>query len=187
MNALFKNWRSFQDSYLQYLSAFLLVSLTLLAILEVIRRYGFGVSFEWQQDAVTYGILSGIFLFFGITQTRNAHLRVTVILMLIRDNFGTTGQIISTLLVILGQFIGIILCGYVILYSIDVVSLMISQDRKTESLVFPLWPFFVTFLTGIGFLGISFFFQLWHETQILFGNSGLEGIEDDAEDSGPIL
>ena len=187
MNTLFKNWRSFQESYLQYLSAFLLVSLTLLAILEVIRRYGFGVSFEWQQDAVTYGILSGIFLFFGITQTRNAHLRVTVILMLIRDNFGTFGQIFSTGLTILGQLIGIVLCGYLILYSIDVVALMISQDRKTESLVFPLWPFFVTFLIGIGFLGISFFFQLWHEIQLLFGKSGLVDAEDYSEDSGPIL
>ena len=120
MNALFKNWRSFQDFYLQYLSAFL-PSLTLLAIVRGYPPDMASVSFfEWQQDAVTYGILSGIFLFFGITQTRNAHLRVTVILMLIRDNFGTAGQIISTLLVILGQFIGIILCGYVILYSIDV-------------------------------------------------------------------
>ena len=187
MNKLFNYWRSFQDSYLQYLSAFLLVGLTLLAIVEVFRRYGFGVSFEWQQDAVTYGILSGIFLFFGITQTRNAHLRVTVLLMLIRDKFGTLGHIISAVFTILGQFVGVVLCGYVILYSVDAVSLMISQDRKTESLVFPLWPFFVTFLTGIGFLGISFFFQLWHEVQILFGRSGLQGITEDSEDTGPIL
>ena len=187
MNTLFKNWQSFQESYLQYFSAFLLVSLTLLAILEVIRRYGFGVSFEWQQDAVTYGILSGIFLFFGITQTRNAHLRVTVILMLIRDNFGTKGHLIAAFFAIFGQLIGVILCGYVILYSVDVVSLMISQDRKTESLVFPLWPFFVTFLTGISFLGISFFFQLWHEIQVMFGKPGLAGITNDYEDDGPIL
>ena len=64
MNTLFAAWRTFQDSFLQYVSGALLLGLTLLAVLEVIRRYGFGVSFEWQQDAVTYGILSGIFLFF---------------------------------------------------------------------------------------------------------------------------
>ena len=63
MNTLFAAWRTFQDSFLQYVSGALLLGLTLLAVLEVIRRYGFGVSFEWQQDAVTYGILSGIFLF----------------------------------------------------------------------------------------------------------------------------
>ena len=65
MNSLYNSWRSFQNNFLQYLSALLLVSLTLLALVEVIRRYILGVSFEWQQDLVTFGILSGIFLFFG--------------------------------------------------------------------------------------------------------------------------
>ena len=80
MNSLYNYWRSFQDNFLQYLSAILLVGLTLLALLEVVRRYVFGVSFEWQQDLVTFGILSGIFLFFGITQARKAHLRVSALL-----------------------------------------------------------------------------------------------------------
>ena len=66
MNSLYNSWRSFQDNFLQYLSAILLVGLTLLALLEVARRYLLGVSFEWQQDLVTFGILSGIFLFFAI-------------------------------------------------------------------------------------------------------------------------
>ena len=62
MNSLYNYWRSFQNNLLQYLSALLLVGLTLLALVEVIRRYILGVSFEWQQDLVTFGILSGIFL-----------------------------------------------------------------------------------------------------------------------------
>ena len=33
-------------------------------------------SFEWQQDAVTLFILSGVFLYFGISQRRGAHLNV---------------------------------------------------------------------------------------------------------------
>ena len=35
-----------------------------------------GQSFEWQQDAVTLFILSGVFLYFGISQRRGAHLNV---------------------------------------------------------------------------------------------------------------
>ena len=85
MNKLYDLWRLFQDNFLQYLSAILLLSLTLLAILEVVRRYVLGVSFEWQQDLVTFGILSGIFLFFGITQARRAHLRVSALLLLLRE------------------------------------------------------------------------------------------------------
>ena len=76
MNKLYETWRLFQDNFLQYLSAILLLALTLLAIAEVVRRYILGVSFEWQQDLVTFGIFSGIFLFFGISQARRANLRV---------------------------------------------------------------------------------------------------------------
>ena len=103
MNRLFAAWRTFQDSFLQYVSGALLLVLTLLAVLEVIRRYGFGVSFEWQQDAVTYGILSGIFLFFGITQTRKAHLRVTVLLLVLRERCGRWGTALATAFDIFGR------------------------------------------------------------------------------------
>ena len=56
MNKLYETWRLFQDNFLQYLSAILLLALTLLAIAEVVRRYILGVSFEWQQDLVTFGL-----------------------------------------------------------------------------------------------------------------------------------
>ena len=46
MNKLYETWRLFQDNFLQYLSAILLLALTLLAITEVVRRYILGVSFE---------------------------------------------------------------------------------------------------------------------------------------------
>ena len=51
MNRLYFAWRTFQERFVQYVAAALLLALTLLAGLEVIRRYVFGVSFEWQQDA----------------------------------------------------------------------------------------------------------------------------------------
>jgi len=71
-------WRGFQDRFLGPAAALLFVGSTLLALLEVVRRYAFGQSFEWQQDAVTYFILSGVFLYFGISQRRDAHLAVTL-------------------------------------------------------------------------------------------------------------
>ena len=183
MNTLFAAWRTFQDSFLQYVSGALLLGLTLLAVLEVIRRYGFGVSFEWQQDAVTYGILSGIFLFFGITQTRKAHLRVTVLLLVLRERCGRWGIALATAFEIFGRVVAVALCTYLVWRGVEVVELMISQKRTTESLVFPLWPFFSIFLTGIAFLAISFLFQLWHDIQVLCGNEGLvhelESNEDD--------
>jgi len=72
-------WRGFQERLLAPVAAVLFVGSTLLALLEVGRRYVFGYSFEWQQDAVTYFVLSGVFLYFSISQRREAHLTVTLI------------------------------------------------------------------------------------------------------------
>ena len=79
MERAYALWRAFQDRFLAYAGAVLFVGATLLALLEVGRRYVLGLSFEWQQDAVTFFILSGVFLYFSISQRRNAHLTVTLI------------------------------------------------------------------------------------------------------------
>jgi hypothetical protein len=60
-------------------TAVVLLACTLLALLEVARRYLLGQSFEWQQDAVTLFILSAVFLYFGISQRRDAHLNVNLL------------------------------------------------------------------------------------------------------------
>jgi len=174
MNRLYAAWRTLQERILQYLCGALLLSLTLLALLEVVRRYVFGVSFPWQQDAVTFGILSGVFLFFAITQSRRAHLRVSAVLLLLRSKGGRTGAWIASLLEIGGAAIGLAFCAWLVWHGVDVLDLMHLQQRKTESLVFLLWPFFVAFLAGMAFLGISFAFQLYHEICVALGGKGLE-------------
>ena len=173
MNKLYNGWRTFQEAFVQYIAAALLLGLTLLAGLEVIRRYVFGVSFEWQQDAVTYGILAGVFLFFGITQSRRAHLRVTVVLLMLREKGGRCGRTVASVLEIFSAGVGIAFCVWLVWWGMEVADLMILQQRKTESLVFLLWPFFAVFLTGIAFLAISFWFQLYHEILLLLGKEGL--------------
>jgi len=72
-------WRAFQDKILARAAALVLLGCTLLALLEVVRRYGLGQSFEWQQDAVTLFILAAVFLYFGISQRHGAHLNVNLL------------------------------------------------------------------------------------------------------------
>src|SRR5918996_175733 len=84
MERAYAVWRAFQDKLLAHAAALLLLGCTLLALLEVVRRYVFGFSYEWQQDAVTFFILSGVFLYFGISQRHNEHLNVVVLLELLQ-------------------------------------------------------------------------------------------------------
>jgi TRAP-type C4-dicarboxylate transport system permease small subunit len=187
MNRLYGWWRAFQEGFLQYISAAVLLALTLLAVVEVVRRYVFGVSFEWQQDAVTFGILAGVFLFFSITQSRRAHLRVTVLLLLLREKCGKAGRIIAGIFEILGAAIGIAFCAWLAWRGIDAIKLLILQQRKTESLYFLLWPFFAIFLTSMGFLAVSFTFQLYHEFCTLLGKEGLKDKYDIKSESESLL
>lgn len=187
MNRLYYAWRTFQERFVQYVAAALLLALTLLAGLEVIRRYIFGVSFEWQQDAVTFGILAGVYLFFAITQSRGAHLRVTIVLILLRDRAGRWGRILAGLFELLGAAVGLAFCAWLVWRGVEVADLMILQERKTESLAFLLWHFFVVFLLGMAFLAVSYAFQLYHHTCALLGGDGLvEGYETHT-DEGSLL
>ena len=64
---------------------------------------------------------------------------------------------------------------------------MILQQRKTESLVFLLWPFFAVFLTSMAFLALSFAFQLYHELCVLLGKRGLVDKYETESESGSLL
>lgn len=173
MEKAYLAWRIFQERFLKHVAALCLLGPTLLAIVEVVRRYGFGVSFSWQQDAVTYIILSGVFLYFAIAQSRKAHLRVTVFLILLRNKGGRGGAVVAGGLEVLGAAVGLLFCGYLVWRGLEAAQLMVSQNRMTESLVFPLWFFFIIFLIGMGLMVVSFFFQLYQEIQALRGKEVL--------------
>ena len=79
MEKAYAAWRAFQDRLLAPAAALILLGCTLLALVEVVRRYVFGWSYEWQQDAVTFFTLSGVFLYFSVAQRGGHHLAVTLV------------------------------------------------------------------------------------------------------------
>jgi TRAP-type C4-dicarboxylate transport system permease small subunit len=187
VNRLYYAWRTFQERFVQYIAAALLLVLTLLAGLEVIRRYVFGVSFEWQQDAVTFGILAGVYLFFAVTQSRGAHLRVTIVLILLREKAGRWGRVLAGVFEIFGAAVGLAFCAWLVWWGLEVADLMILQERKTESLAFLLWHFFAVFLLGMAFLAVSYAFQLYHHICTMMGGAGLEERYQSHTDEGSLL
>lgn len=169
MRRAYLAWRAFEERFLQYAAAILLLGPTLLAIVEVVRRYGFGVSFPWRQDAVTYGILAAIFLFFGITQSRGLHLRVTLLPSLLRAKGGRTGRAAAEVVEAAVAAVGLLFCAFVAWHGVPVALRMIETGRMTQSQIIPLWPFFIVFLVGMGFMAVSFFFRLYAQIQSMRG------------------
>jgi TRAP-type C4-dicarboxylate transport system permease small subunit len=165
-------WRAFQDRCLAPVAALILLGCTLLALLEVVRRYVFGVSYEWQQDAVTYFLLTAVFLYFGISQRKGTHLIVDVFLHALRTAGPRARRVVeyievAALLVAFVFMLGVVWWGF------DEVIEVQRDAPRTESLEFPLAPFLWALLFGFACMAVSLFFQSWRGVQKLRGRTVL--------------
>jgi TRAP-type C4-dicarboxylate transport system permease small subunit len=175
-------WRAFQDRFLARAAALLLLGCTLLALLEIFRRYLLGLSFEWQQDAVTFFTLSGVFLYFGISQRHGAHLSVTV-LPEVLDVLGPRARRAAEVVRLVALVVACLFMLAVVWWGIPEVRESAHYESRTESLAFPMWPFLAVLLAGFAFMAVSMLFQIYRQIQKLRGRSVLE--EPPEQDEAP--
>lgn len=182
MEKAYAFWRAFQDKILARVAGLLLVGCTLLALLEVGRRYALGVSFEWQQDAVTFFMLSGIYLYFSVAQRKNSHLAVTVVPELCAvagPGAKRAGEFVKAVALAFSM----VFLALVFWWGIPEVEDAIKYESRTESLGFSMWPFLLALLLGFGFMAVTQVFQLWFSIQKLLGRPVPE-FPEDAEEGG---
>jgi TRAP-type C4-dicarboxylate transport system permease small subunit len=164
----FAAWRSFQDRVLAPAAALLLLGCTLLALLEVGRRYLLGLSFEWQQDAVTYFILSGVFLYFSVSQRKDAHLQVTLVPELL-NIFGPRAKLAAVLVKLVALVFSFLFLCLVVWWGLPEVEDALKYESRTESLGFPMWPFLAVLQVSFAFMALTMAFQIWFAVQKLRG------------------
>jgi TRAP-type C4-dicarboxylate transport system permease small subunit len=172
-------WRAFQERFLARLAAVVMLACTLLALLEVGRRYLLGQSFEWQQDAVTLFILSAVFLYFGIAQRRGSHLNVNLLTGALQA-LGPGAQRAAEFIRVLATVLSFLFMAAVLWWGIPEIRESLEYGSRSESLAFPMWPFLVTLLASFAFMVISLFFQVWRGVQGLRGRKVLEEPEESA-------
>lgn len=183
MEKAYAAWRAFQEKILGPATALLLLGCTLLALLEVFRRYLFGQSFYWQQDFVTYVILTSVFLYFCIAQRSESHLNVTVLLEL-AEAAGPRAHRAAEIVRLGGLTFSFLFLLAVVWWGIPEVLDSQKYDTRTESLLLPLAPFLWALLIGFTFMAIQLFFQVYRGIQKLRGRSVLE--EPAAADGGAL-
>lgn len=180
MEKAYALWRAFQERVVAQAAALLLLGMTLLALLEVGRRYAFGYSFEWQQDAVTFITLSGVFLYFSVAQRTNSHLSVTVVPELLAVA-GPRARQLAVAVKFLALLFSFVFLVAVVWWGIPEVEDAIKYESRTESLGFPMWPFLTALLLGFAFMALTMLFQLYFTIQRLRGRAVPE---EPAEDGG---
>ena len=173
MEKAYAVWRAFQDRLVAPVAATLLVGCTLLAIVEIVRRYVFGVSFEWQSDAVTFFLLCGVFLYFGISQRHGEHLTVTIVLETL-DAVGPRSRRAAEFIRLFAASVAFVFLILLAWWGVPEVIDSVRYESRTESLAFPMWPFLAILVAGFAFMAITLFFQIYRTVQKLRGVNVLE-------------
>jgi TRAP-type C4-dicarboxylate transport system permease small subunit len=173
-------WRAFQDRVLAPAGAVLFVGSTLLALLEVGRRYLLGRSFEWQQDAVTFFILSGVFLYFSVSQRREAHLTVTLTPELF-NVFGGRWRTAAAGVKLAALLYSCAFMAAVVWWGWPEIEDALKYESRSESLAFPMWPFLAVLLFSFACMGVTMLFQIYRAVQALRGRSVLVEAHEEAD------
>lgn len=173
MERAYAAWRAFQDKILGRAAALLLLGCTLLALVEIFRRYVLGYSFEWQQDAVTFFILAGVYLYFSIAQRHEEHLNVAVLTETL-NSLGPRSRRAADVVKLIVFTISFLFMVAVVWWGIPEVHDSFKYESRTESLAFPMWPFLTVLLCGFAFMAVTIFFQIYRTIQKLRGRSVFE-------------
>ena len=179
MEQAYAAWRRFQERYLAPAAALVMLVCTLLALLEVGRRYLLGQSFEWQQDAVTLFILAAVFLYFGIAQRHGAHLNVNLLTGALQA-LGPGAQRTAEAIKVLATVFSLVFLIAVVWWGVPDIEDSFKYGSRSESLAFPMWPFLVALLLGFAGMVVSLVFQVWRGVQGLLGRKVLEESEESA-------
>lgn len=163
--------RFFLDKVVGYIAAVVMFLATALAMLEVIRRYFLGVVFPWGQDAVTYGLVASIFLYFAVTQARRSHLRMSFAVDWI-ETAGMARGVMAIRALLSG--LSVVLYGAIAWWGWETVERSMMMERTTQSMVIIIWPFQMTLVVTFGLLAIVCLFQLYQDICALFGKKVFE-------------
>ncbi len=171
VDKLYRGFRFLLDYVIGYSAIAIMLIGTTLAVAEVARRYIFGVVFDWGQDAVTYGMVGSIFLYFAVTQARRSHLRMAAMMDTL-ENAGWTRfvMIVRTLI----SAISLTVYSAIAYWGIPTLERSLALGRKTQSMVIYIWPFQAILIVAFTLLAIVCLFQLYQDVRALMGKKVFE-------------
>ena len=118
-------------------------------------------------------ILSGVYLYFSISQRHDEHLNVAVLPEVLAA-IGPRARRAAEFVKVIAQVFTFLFLIAVVWWGIPEVRESIHYETRTESLAFPMWPFLAVLLAGFAFMVVTLFFQIYRGVQKLRGRSVLE-------------
>ena len=146
----------------------ILLSGTLLACIEIVRRYILGVVFDWGQDAVTYISIAAVFIYFAVTQASRSHLAVLALLDLLRSR-GYVRTVLTIRVFVSG--ISLTLFTALAYWGLPAVERAEKLGRTTQSMVILIWPFQACLVIAFALMAVVTLFHLYQDVQALRGKT----------------
>lgn len=171
IDRIYRLFRFLLDDVIGNLAVLAMFLGTGLAIVEVFRRYVFGVVYDWGQDAVTYGIVSSVFLYFAVTQARRSHLRVSFVTDALEEK-GMQRLVLFIRAVLTA--LSLALYSGLAYWGIPTVERSMLMERTTLSMVLIIWPFQLALVVTFVLMALVAFFQLYQDIRALFGKKVYE-------------
>ena len=171
VDKIYRGFRFILDIVVGYGAAIVMFAATWLAIFEVFRRYVFDVVFDWGQDAVTYGLVGSVFLYFAVTQARRSHLRVGAgVEVLERLGMQRTILVIRALI----SALSVALFGGLAWWGVPAFERSMMMERTTQSMVIYVWPFQLILVIAFSLMALVCLFQLYQDIRAVFGKQVFE-------------
>ena len=160
------------DSVLGSIAAIMLLILTLFALLEIVRRYGFNLVYEWGNDAVVVGMIATVSIYIAVTQVRRSHLVMNAIVQLLNSQgfYKTVG-----VLKIAVSAVTVVFCCAIGVTGWATLTYAYERDLMTYSLIIPLWPFFLTLMIGFLLMGFVALLQFIEDIISFIRDEHLDG------------
>lgn len=106
---------------------------TVLGVLAVVSRYGFSVAFSFSDEVVTYLIVWGTLIAFGVAEFSNEHLRATVLVERLSPSWQAALSWLSFVLALL-------FAALVVFFGIEVAwQRHVFNEVSPTALQFPQW------------------------------------------------
>ncbi len=167
----YRVFRFLLDKVIGYSAIVIMLAGTCLAISEVARRYMFKTVFDWGQDAVTYGMVGAIFLYFAVTQARRSHLRMSALMDVLQER---GWQRLVLTIRIFFTALGAVVYSAIAYWGWSAVERSFELSRKTYSMVIVIWPFQAILVIAFILLALVCLFQLYQDVRQLMGKKVFE-------------
>jgi len=158
-------WDFGERQVLGTLSKCLVLTGLIISFVEIVKRFVLGTGYVWSEEMITYTMLLGVLLYFGIAHKERAHLRVTFLLSYLGERGRAAADIFMSIM-------GLVYFGLILLYLAPTIRILYEKGARSYGAAVPLYIIYGVLGIAIVFFALRLIEQLHEAVRQLMRNKG---------------